>query len=62
MQFYLNGSVFLLNKKYIYFCLKCIVSDKLLKLRQSFWITLYMHIAAVLDRIRVRLDPFIMNV
>ena len=31
----------LLNKRYIYCCLKCIVYDKLLKPRQSFWITLY---------------------
>jgi len=34
-------SVVLLNKKNTYFYLKCIVYDKLLKLRQSFWITLY---------------------
>jgi len=35
--------VVLLNikKKHIYSYLKCIVYDKLLKLRQSFWITLY---------------------
>ena len=30
-----------LNKKYTYSYLKCIVYDKLLKPRQSFWITLY---------------------
>jgi len=35
-------SVVLLNKKYIYSYLKCIVYDKLLKSRQSFWITLYL--------------------
>jgi len=34
-------SVVLLNKKYIYCYLKCIVYDKLLKHRQSFRITLY---------------------
>ena len=34
-------SVVLLNKKYIYRYLKCIVYDKLLKPRQSFRITLY---------------------
>ena len=34
-------SVVLLNKKYIYFYLKRTVYDKLLKARQSFWITLY---------------------
>ena len=34
-------SVVLLNKKYIYCYLKCIVYDKLLKPRQSFRITLY---------------------
>jgi len=34
-------SVVLLNKKYIYSYLKCIVYDKLLKHRQSFRITLY---------------------
>ena len=34
-------SVVLLNKKYIYSYLKCIVYDKWLKPRQSFWITLY---------------------
>jgi hypothetical protein len=34
-------SVVLLNKKYIYCYLKCIFYDKLLKPRQSFWITLY---------------------
>jgi len=37
-------SVVLLNKKYTYSYLKCIVYDKLLKPRQSFWITLYMCI------------------
>jgi len=34
-------SVVLLNKKYLYSYLKCIVYDKLLKPRQSFRITLY---------------------
>jgi len=35
-------SVILLNKKKnIYSDLKCVVYDKLLKIRQSFWITLY---------------------
>ena len=34
-------SVVILNKKYIYSYLKCIVCDKLLKPRQSFRITLY---------------------
>jgi len=37
-------SVVLLNKKYIYSYLKCIVYDKLLKLRQTFWITLYKNV------------------
>ena len=37
-------SVVLLNKKYIYSYLKCIVYDKSLKPRQSFWITLYLLI------------------
>ena len=36
-----TGSVVLLNKKYIYCYLKCIVYDKLLKHRQSLRITLY---------------------
>jgi len=36
-------SVVLLNKKYIYSYVKCIVYDKLLKHRQSFQITLYNH-------------------
>ena len=36
-------SVVLLNKKYIYCYLKCIMYDKLLKPRQSFRITLYNH-------------------
>jgi len=35
-------SVVLLNKKYVYSYLKCIVYDKLLKPRQSFLIALYM--------------------
>ena len=37
-------SVILLNKKSIFSYLKCIVYDKLLKPRQSFWITLYIYI------------------
>jgi len=36
-----TSSVVLLNKKYIYSYLKCIVYDKSLKPRQSFRITLY---------------------
>ena len=37
-------SVVLLNKKDIHSYLKCVVYDKLLKLRQSFWITLCVHV------------------
>jgi len=36
-------SVVLLNKKYTYPYLKCIVYDKLLKPQQSFWIALYIQ-------------------
>jgi len=36
-----RGHVVLLNKKYIYSYLKCIVYNNLLKPRQSFRITLY---------------------
>ena len=42
-------SVVLLNKKYIYSYLKCIVYDKLLKPQQSFRITLYVMYVAILD-------------
>ena len=35
------GVLFYYIKKYIYCYLKCIVYDKLLKHRQSFWITMY---------------------
>ena len=40
-------SVVLLNKKYIYSYLKCIMYDKLLKPRQSFRITLYSYTVTV---------------
>jgi len=46
-------SVVLLNKKYIYCYLKCIVYDTLLKPGQSFWITLYFSIFTCYGRLRV---------
>ena len=44
---------FVLLKKYIYAYLKCIVYDKLLKLRQSFCITLYNKNFNTLQKISV---------
>ena len=51
-----NLECFLLNKKYIYSYLKCIVYDKLLKSRQYFRITLYYIIIIFWDHCRI-CDP-----
>jgi len=53
----ITWSVVLLNKKYIYRYLKCIVYDKLLKPRQSFRITLYIASdGSVINRYIIRYD------
>ena len=46
-------------KKYIYSSLKCIVYDKLLKPRQSFWITLYIKIQTFIAHILTYLNIYV---
>jgi len=51
-------SVVILNKKYIYCYLKCVVYDKLLKPRQSFRVTLYLCMGGSRFRVSVTLHVF----